>query len=117
MAKNRIELDFGTMVLEADLFDTDLAQRFFEQLPYAVNLTQWGSELYGAIGVDLGEENPVPDIPAGGIAYTRQGNYVCIFFGQTPAWAVEYIGQIDDGHWPRLHDLVNPQQLIIRLKG
>ncbi|MFC1862725.1 cyclophilin-like family protein [Thermodesulfobacteriota bacterium] len=42
-------------------------------------------------GINLGEDNPVPDIPPGGIAYTNNGNFLCIFFGQTPAWSVEYI--------------------------
>nr|WP_319394161.1 cyclophilin-like family protein [uncultured Desulfobacter sp.] len=49
--------------------------------------------------VSLREAKPVPAIPPGGIAYTNNGDYVCIFFGPTPAWPVEYIGQIDGGTW------------------
>jgi len=97
--KKTILLDFGTKVLEAELFDNVIAEKFAANLPYTVNLTQWGQELYGSIGLDLGEDNPVPDIPAGGIAYTNNGNYVCVFFGQTPAWSVEYIGHIVDDRW------------------
>ena len=102
MKQKQILLDFKSLTLTADLFDSKIARSFAANLPYEVNLVQWGRELYGAIGIDLGEEHPVPDIPAGGIAYTRQGNYVCIFFGQTPAWEVEYIGQIQNDDWKKL---------------
>ena len=44
----------------------------------------------------------MPDIPAGGLAYTNQGNYFCIFFGQKPAWDVEYIGKIEGDEWKKL---------------
>lgn len=111
---NQIELDFGAFTLEAELFKTPIAQKFKQRLPYQVRLMQWGNELYGSIGKDLGEENPVPDIPPGGIAYTRQGNYVCIFFGQTPAWDVEHIGQIMDDQWQKLVE--NPVQASVSIK-
>ena len=114
MTENKIDLDFGPFVLEAQLFDTALAKRFADQLPYDVSLMQWGNELYGSIGIDLGEESPVPDIPAGGIAYTNNGNYLCVFFGQTPAWPVEYIGQIVGNQWKQLVE--NPSHKSLTLK-
>ena len=113
-SQNKIELDFGAFILEAALFETPIAQKFKQHLPYNVNLMQWGNELYGSIGKDFGEENPVPDIPPGGIAYTRQGNYVCIFFGQTPAWDVEHIGQITGEQWKRLAE--NPVQEMVNIR-
>ncbi len=114
--KTRIQLDFNTFVLDAELFDTDMAKKFAQYLPYDVSLTGWGNELYGTIGKDLGEENPVEDISAGGIAYTNQGNYVCIFFGQKPAWAVEYIGRIPDNQWQALVENPSQGSVIIRQK-
>lgn len=102
MIERYITLDFGSFVLDAKLFNTKIAEKFVQGMPYTVQLTQWGREVYGSIGEDMGEEKPVPQIPPGGIAYTNNGNYVCIFFGQTPAWPVEYIGQIDDGRWQTL---------------
>ena len=110
----RIELDFGVFVLEAELFDTKIAKKFARHLPYSVSLMQWGNELYGSVGVDLGEDHPVTDIPSGGLAYTRQGNYVCIFFGQRPAWAVEYIGRIFGDQWKQL--LENPAQTSVEIR-
>jgi hypothetical protein len=106
----KIQLDFGTFILEADLFDTVIANQFAAHLPYEVKLTGWGNELYGPIGIDLGSADPVAEIPPGGIAYTNQGSYVCIFFGQRPAWAVEYIGQISDNQWQQL--VKNPAQHV-----
>ena len=114
MKNTSIELEFGSVVLSASLFETKIASKFMGYLPVTVSLMQWGEEFYGSIGVDLGEENPVGDIPPGGIAYTRSGNYVCIFFGQRPAWAVEYIGQIADDQWPRLREISGCRSVTIR---
>lgn len=116
LSNNQIELDFGTFILEADLLDTAIARKFSENLPYTVKLIQWGNELYGPIGIDLGEENPVPKIPPGGIAYTNNGNYMCIFFGQTPAWAVEHIGNIAADQWVRLNEEQSISSVIVRAK-
>jgi hypothetical protein len=102
MQKKQIVLDFGSLVLEVKLFDSSVAAKFAKNLPYTVSLQQWGHELYGSIGKNLGEENPVSEIPPGGIAYTSNGNYLCIFFGQTPAWPVEYIGQVIGDDWKKL---------------
>ncbi len=95
----QILLDFGYFSLEASLFDTSIAKSFTANLPYKIELKQWGNEVYGSIGLDLGEDDPIPEIPCGGIAYTNNGNYLCVFFGQTPAWPVEYIGNIKDDSW------------------
>lgn len=99
MSKKNILLDFSSCILRAELFETPIAQRFADTLPRMVSLQQWGNELYGSIDIDLGVDKPVPRIPNGGIAYTNHGNYLCIFFGQTPAWAVEHIGQIAGNEW------------------
>ncbi len=99
MEHNQLVLNFGEFSLEAELFDSPIAEKFVKHLPCTVSLEKWGGELYGSIGVDLGEDSPVPGIPAGGIAYTNNGNYLCIFFGQAPAWPVEYIGKIKGDTW------------------
>jgi hypothetical protein len=116
LAKKEIELDFGSFTLDAKLFDTGIAEYFAEHLPYTVNLIQWGKELYGSIGIDLGEESPVTEIPPGGIAYTKDGRYVCIFFGQRPAWGVEYIGRISDDDWKKLLDNPDCGAVVIRAR-
>ncbi len=112
-----IELDFGFFSLDADLFENRIAERFAAHMPYHVKLVQWGRELYGPIGLDLGAEKPVPSIPPGGIAYTRDGGYVCIFFGRQPAWPVEHIGGITKENWKMLLDKPLPDSVIIRKKA
>ena len=101
----KIKLDFGTFTLEAELFDSKIAKKFTDNLPYSIDVTQWGNELYGSIDINLGEEDPIPEIPPGGIAYTNNGNYLCVFYGQTPAWPVEYIGQIKNKDWKKLLEI------------
>ena len=114
MENTPIKLEFGSVTLDARLFETKIAEKFLTNLPVTVSLMQWGEEFYGSIGVDLGEENPVEEIPPGGIAYTNSGNYVCIFFGQKPAWAVEHIGQIASDQWRRLHEIPGCRSVTIR---
>jgi hypothetical protein len=112
--KKEIVLDFGSILLDAELFDTSIALRFAENMPYTIELEKWGNELYGSIGIDVGEEDPVSDIPPGGIAYTNRGNYVCIFFGQKPAWNVEYIGKIKDSRWKVLLENTSCKLVTVR---
>ncbi len=100
--KLSITLDFGAFSCTASLFDSPLAKKFHESLPRTVNLTRWGQELYGPLGAELFDEKPVSSIPPGGIAYSKRGSYVCIFFGQTPAWPVNHIGSIDGDCWKEL---------------
>ncbi len=115
MGNQQIILDFRSMVLNAELFDSDICRTFAQHLPVSVSLQQWGNEVYGSMGVDLGEHHPVPEIPSGGIAYTNKGSYVCVFFGQTPAWPVEYIGQIVENDWKKLLDHPSYDSVTIRL--
>jgi len=110
-----INLDFGDFQLEAELRDTAIAGRFYNSLPREIELTHWGREMYGSIEIDLGSENPVPTIPAGGLAYTNKGNYLCIFYGQKPAWPVEHIGSLT-GNWQgKLSESIS--MVTIRKKG
>ncbi len=97
-----IKLNFGNYTLDAELYDTPIAEAFFRHLPLEIDLTQWGNELYGGIGADLGEQAPTASIAEGGLAYTNRGHLLCIFFGQAPAWPVESIGQIKDDQWQKL---------------
>jgi len=114
MDKLMIELDFGKFKCRAELFNTEIAKRFAEHLPYKVDLIQWGGELYGSIGVDLGEEAPIEEIPEGGVAYTKKGNYICVFYGQAPAWAVEYIGDIINNGWTKLLEYDSIDSVVIK---
>ncbi len=92
---SRISLKFADFELRAELFDTEIARGLQKLLPLEIELVSWGSEVYGPIGQNLGTENPQPRVEAGALAYTNQGNYFCIFYGQQPAWPVEIVGQLE----------------------
>jgi hypothetical protein len=97
-----ITLEFESCTMRARLFNTTIAQRLATMLPLQVSLQSWGHESYGSIGNDLGSDAPRSEMPPGALAYSSQGNYLCIFYGQQPAWPVEYIGQIRDDQWRQL---------------
>ena len=99
----QIILDFGTFDLNAELFHLPVCEALVKILPATVELTSWGGELYGPLPLSCNEKGKlVPAIPPGGIAYSYRGSYLCIFFGQTPAWPVEYIGKIEGKVWEKL---------------
>jgi len=110
----KIILDFGSLELRAELFDLPVCGALVKILPATVELTAWGGELYGTIPISRDEKGKlVPSIPPGGIAYSHRGSYLCIFFGQTPAWPVEHIGNILGNAWKKLNE-VDIDKVIIR---
>lgn len=107
-----IQLEIDGHRLGGRLFETRVAYDLFRLLPLEIELQTWGKECYGPISADLGTENPVPSIPPGGIAYTNQGNYLCLFYGQQPAWPVEHVGEVAENEWQLLETL-SPTRLRI----
>ncbi|MBN2526579.1 MAG: hypothetical protein JXR76_09300 [Deltaproteobacteria bacterium] len=99
-----IVLEFESFSMNAKLFDTPVADSLYQSLPQQISLTHWGKEMYGSVQGRHGEHQPVPRIPEGGLAYTDDGQYFCIFFGQNPAWPVEHVGRITDGDLSPLHN-------------
>ena len=87
------------IVFRARVFDTAAGRGFLASLPHAIgSLQSYGEEVYGPWNVALPCATPVPYIPPGGLAFSEQGQFLCIFFGQAPAWPVEYFAQIEVGH-------------------
>ena len=56
----------------------------WDNLPFEINLSRWGEELYGEIPVDISLENGQMECEVGDIGYWPDGNGFCIFFGRTP---------------------------------
>jgi len=94
--------DDQALDIEADIFNSEIGSAFMAGLPYKISLTSWGDEVYGSLDLDLGMVAPVPKIQKGGLAYSQRGYYFCVFYGQQPAWPVEYIGQIKNQDWQQL---------------
>jgi hypothetical protein len=92
----------GTAILRARVFDSLTGRAFLESCPHhGISLSHHGAEVYGPIEAVLPVTRPQPLIPPGGLAYSHAGGFLCVFFGQDPAWDVDYIGQIDEG-WEEL---------------
>ncbi|MHA1274005.1 MAG: cyclophilin-like fold protein [Promethearchaeota archaeon] len=62
----------------------DTCKAIWDALPFEINLTRWGEELYGEIPVDIDLENSQVECEVGDIGYWPDGNGFCIFFGPTP---------------------------------
>ena len=60
-------------------------QTIWEALPFNVNLSRWGEELYGDCPVSIPAENPQTECDVGDVGYWISGQGFCIFWGPTPA--------------------------------
>ena len=63
----------------------ETCKAIWENLPFELNLSRWGEELYGEIPVSIDKENSQIDCEVGDIGYWPDGKGFCIFFGPTPA--------------------------------
>ena len=80
-----IEIKVGDVTLEAELNDSDTATLIYDALPIESEFNTWGDEIYFAIPVSAGPEDPVETVALGDLAYWPPGRAFCIFYGQTPA--------------------------------
>ena len=62
----------------------ETCKAIWEKLPFELNLSRWGEELYGEIPVSIDKENSQVDCEVGDIGYWPNGKGFCIFFGPTP---------------------------------
>ena len=80
-------------------------QKIEAALPFDVNLTKWGDELYGDIPVEIEPESPQEECEVGEVAYWLDGPAFCILFGRTPA---------SKGKKPRL---ISPGNIFGKVEG
>lgn len=81
----KIEILINNLKFEAELNDTETAEKIYEILSLEKEGNFWGNEIYFSIPVDIKNENPVTALEVGDLAYWPKGNGFCIFYGQTPA--------------------------------
>ncbi len=84
MGKN-IRITAGSVVVDAELNDTDTAGAIWEVLPIQANGDTWGDEIYFRISVENGVENGQEVVELGDLGYWPPGSAFCLFFGPTPA--------------------------------
>ena len=80
-----IRIRAGKVEVVAELNDTDTAQKIAAALPIEARANTWGDEIYFAIAVKCGEENPHEVVEMGDVGYWPPGHALCFFFGPTPA--------------------------------
>ncbi len=81
----RLKITAGDVQLTAVLNDSATAKAIARALPIEAGANRWGEEIYFAIAVAAGEENPQEVVAVGDLAYWPPGRAFCIFFGPTPA--------------------------------
>jgi len=81
----KIEIMIGTVICEAELFDTACAKAITDILPIQAAPEEWGDEFYFEIPLALPlDETATTDVTIGDIGYWPPGNALAIFFGPTP---------------------------------
>jgi hypothetical protein len=82
----RIVIEGTGHTLETEFSDSAAGRMISSSLPLAAEMSRWGDEYYGSVGIDIPEDGTERDImEVGEIAYWPPGKALCIFFGRTPA--------------------------------
>jgi hypothetical protein len=80
----KINIEFSGNIIEAELNDTDTANKILDSLPIEGTISRWGEEIYFSIPVEGSLEDGIEVLEIGDIAFWPPGNAFCIFFGPTP---------------------------------
>ena len=84
MSQKRIRIIAEPVVMEAELNQSETAQRIWNALPIEAPGNIWGDEIYFSIPVEAETDDAQEVVELGELAYWPPGTAFCIFFGPTP---------------------------------
>ena len=84
MENREIKIFVDSIAIKGVLNETSTADLFWENLPMEHTISTWGDEIYFNTAIIADEENSVPTVDLGDIAYWPPGQAICLSYGPTP---------------------------------
>ena len=84
MTPRNVRITAGGVEVTAELYDTQTADLVWDALPITASGSTWGDEIYFRTPVSAEEQDAVPTVDMGAVAYWPPGQAICLFFGPTP---------------------------------
>ncbi len=81
----KIIIEAGGLEAEAELYENEMAEKIWKELPISGQARTWGDEIYFPVSIEEGEGETKAEVEIGELGYWNQGNAFCIFFGPTPS--------------------------------
>jgi len=82
----KISISVEGFNIEAELNNSQTAEKVWKLLPIEGQVNTWGDEIYFSIGEEIELEKTANEVVSmGDLAYWPPGKAFCIFFGKTPA--------------------------------
>lgn len=82
----QIKFLIGKLQIPAEITEKNkrISEAILNSLPLSGKANIWGEEVYFGVPLKLEDENAKKEVEIGDVAYWKEGNAICIFFGRTP---------------------------------